>query len=273
MISLEAINRIAELGAVSITPKVHSEGGKPFVIIPDGTKAEDVSGFFPASYIRRSVSLLEADSFADYVNRFKTDDTLLFAAVTEQGCTLKAILDYHTAAPELIPHRCEHVASYATIETPEWKTWMAANRKAMSQVDFATWLEDNSTMFVNPKGADLLELVQTLVGKCDVRFVSGVRLRDGANRLNYEEDVILKGQSTTTSDAVDLPTTLAVGIAPFQGAPKYQITARLKFRIEGRKLSLWFETVAPHTIIRECVLAVVKQVAEKTGITPLLGNT
>lgn len=269
----EAINRIVELGVAAAKPEVQTNGDKAFAFLPSDTKAHDLSAFFPPTHIARAVEVLDAGSFADYVNRYKTDRTLLFAKVSDSGAVLKAILDYHGAAPELKAERCEHTAIYSTADTSEWKTWMAANRKPMNQVEFATWLEDNLPLFVEPKGADLLELVKTLVGKSDVRFTSSLRLDSGANQLHYDEDVSLKGQTTTKPGDIELPNIITAGIAPFQGAAKYEVKARLKYRIENRKLSLWFETIGVHTIIRDSVLEVVKEIEGKTGIKPLLGTT
>lgn len=264
---IPVLDRLAEW-ATALRLRINEEGHTTFMVVPTGCKVEDLGRFFPPTRIVQSVSLLDAQSFADYVNRFKTQATLVFAAVTDGGATLKAVLDYHVLDG---PAECKHVATFATLPTVEWTAWMQANRKAMSQVEFATWLEDHAELFAEPKGADLLELVQTLQGKSDVRFSSAVRLSSGGNKLHYDEDVTLKGQTTTAQGAVDLPTVVTAGIAPFMGAPKYAVRARLKYRIESRKLSLWLETVAPHTVVRESVLEVVRQVAEKTGIVPLLG--
>lgn len=48
--------------------------------------------------------------------------------------------------------------------------------------------------------------------------------------------------------------------------------ARLKTRIESRKLVIWFETVQKPKIIRDSILDTVKLVTEKTGIVPLIGS-
>ena len=48
--------------------------------------------------------------------------------------------------------------------------------------------------------------------------------------------------------------------------------ARLKSRCEDRKLSLFFETIAQHTIVRESILLLVKQISDGTKIIPMLGN-
>lgn len=272
MITKEAIDRIVELGGTQAVGRA-AANGDPYAIIPSNTKIESLKHLCPPAYIERQVRLQAADSFAEYVNRFKTPATLIFAEETAQGVKLKSILDYHLANPTPSADRCLHVALYESLPTVEWAEWKSADRKPKDQVAFATWLEDNAALFRNPTGADLLELVRTLTGKNEVRFMSAIRLDSGANRLQYDEDVELKGQLSTKSGAVVLPSIVTAGIAPFQGSAAYEVNARLKYRIESRKLNLWFETIAPHIIMRDAVLGVLKLITEKTGLTPLLGTT
>lgn len=270
MLDKNTIDRIVELGASST--KLETSGDKEFVIAPAGFNAQDVSKFFPPKRIKQCVNLLEAGSFSDYVNKFKTADTLIFAQVSESGCTFRAILDYHEAMPGNKPAFCEHEANFTAIETPEWKTWREANRRAMSQVDFATWLEDNQKLFVEPNGAELLELVRTLHGHQNARFNTSLRLDNGAFTVSYDEDVIVKGSSTTKAGEFELPPVIKAGIAVFQGGDKYEVSARLKSRCVERKLALFFETISYHEIVRESIMLLVKKITEDTKIVPLLGN-
>jgi uncharacterized protein YfdQ (DUF2303 family) len=282
--SKEAIDRLidlgAALGAIREPPK-----GDPFVIVPVGFKTESLAPFLPPARIKQNVVMLEAGSFADYVNRFKTDNTLIFADVTDTGAKFVAILDYHEKATQskkeisvtevsigLKANYCSHTARFECITTKEWQDWMANNGKRMDQVAFATFLEENMELIQTPPGATLLEIVQTLHGHVDARFVQATRLQSGRVTLSYDEDVVVKGNSITKEGAVDLPTQIIAGIAPFQGTEKYEVKARLKYRIENRKLSLWYETISPHRIIRDAVLNVTKEISEKTGIIPFIGR-
>jgi len=265
----EAIDRIFRMGAAFTSGDKLADR---FAVIPSDMKVEDLGRYFDPPRIIRRVTLLDAGSFAEYVNRFKTDNTLVFANVSEKGATLQAVLDYHGAAPGLTPAHCTHSAIYNTIETHEWKTWQLASGKAMEQVPFATWLEDNAAMVVNPPGAELLEMVRSLHGHANARFASALRLDNGSYSASYEEDVAVRGTSTTRGGAIELPAEITAGIAPFEGAPVYEVRARLKSRVTERKLVLWFETIAPHKIVRDSMLLLVKQAAEKTGIIPLLGT-
>lgn len=267
----QLVDRLTSFGAMA-PEAIEIPGGTPVVSLPATHHLESLAKFYPPQRIERSVTLLEAGSFADYVNRFKMPDTLIFVTVSETGCTFRAMLDYHSPAPELKPAFCQHEAVFTAVETPDWKTWKAADRKKLKQVEFAEWLEDNARLFVDPPGADLLELVTNLHGHANARFNQAARLKTGAQSVSFEEDVIIKGGSSTTSDSIELPATVSAGIAVFQGSEKYEVKARLKCGIEERRLVLRFETIALAEIVRESILLLVGQISEKTGLVPLIGT-
>jgi uncharacterized protein YfdQ (DUF2303 family) len=255
---------------------LHDNGiGDPFFITPQG-QAVPLQSFYPPRRVRQNVTLLDAGSFIDYVNRFKSADSLIFSNVTESNATFTAILDYHKM--DLTADYCAHRASFTTQPTPEWATWLKSNRVPMSQVDFATWLEDNLKLFTttadegSPSAAELLELVRTLHGHQNARFSSNLRLQTGAFSASYDEDTEVKGTITTKPGSIDLPAQISGGFPLFQGGEAYAVPARLKSRIVERKLMLHYETMCLPQLVRENIMAVVKQVADKTGIVPMLGQ-
>ena len=225
------------------------------------------------------MTLLEATSFIDYVNRFKNANTLIFASVSETGVAFKAMLDYHAAAPDLKPDFCRHVANFTAIETPEWRIWKEADRELMSQSTFATWLEDNLSLLTvggenkYPTGAALLELVKSLYGHRNARFSQSIRLDNGAHSVQFDEDIEVRGGGTSTASGdLEIPAMICGGLAIFQGADPYEMPARLKTRCVDRKLGIIFETVNLPKIIRESILLLVEKVAKGTEIIPLLGT-
>lgn len=277
-ITAQAIETLLATGrgqqAINLNPQ-----GDPYYISPSG-EAISLEEFFPPRRVKQQVTLLDAGSFIDYVNRFKNSDSLIFSNVTEKDATFTAILDYHTPGGESEPlaDYCAHRASFTTQPTPEWVTWLKANRVPMSQVDFATWLEDNLKLFVtsadeaSPSAAELLELVRTLHGHQNARFSSNLRLQTGAFSASYDEDTEVKGTMTTKPGSIDLPAQICGGFPLFQGGEAYAVPARLKSRIVERKLMLHYETISLPQLVRENIMAVVKQVADKTGIIPMLGQ-
>jgi uncharacterized protein YfdQ (DUF2303 family) len=203
------------------------------------------------------------------VNRFKSANTLIFSDVNQSTATFTAVLDYHGAPAK--PDYCAHMARYEMQSTPEWRTWMDADRQNMAQVVFAIWLEDNLKLVVEPESATLLEMVTTLHGHKNARFNDAVRLQTGAFSVNYEEDVSVRS-GKPGAGALELPGTITAGIAVFQGGAPYKVKARLKTVIAERQLHLRFETIGINEIVRDSIMEAVKQIGEKTGIIPLLGN-
>lgn len=293
MITQEAIEKIFGYGANSVAPQVVDTGAR--TVLLGRNAAVDISEHYPPKRVKRAVALIDAGSFADYVNRFKNPDTLIFATVEENGAKLTAILDYHgapTSAGDKAqdaqsgkdsfrprPEYCSHIATLELQTTDDWDEWTAADREPKTQVGFAEWLEEHAYLFNRVeegvlRGAELLELVSTLIGKSEVRFNSQIRLKDGKNSLAYEEDVGMQGQLNNST--IDFPSVINAGMHIFTTndptAKPYQVDARLKTRIEGRKLAIWFETINRNKLVRDAVLNTVRDVATATGIIPLIGT-
>lgn len=252
-------------------------GGKPTLVVPEKYRVETLPQ--PAERIGRSVNFADVDSFAAYVNRFKTTGTLLFAAVSDTDCKICAHLDHHEK-PVLEGSARDrfwssHLATLTCVQTKEWRGWMARNggEKPFSQTDFALFLEDNERLFRSPGGAELLELVTSLEGKSNVRFNSAIRLNNGRAKLDFEEDVELRGQSSAVAGALEVPSLLILGIVPFENGPEpYEVRARLRYRIANRTICFWYETVTPHLILRDAARAVMDAVREKVQAPLLIGG-
>ncbi len=127
-------------------------------------------------------------------------------------------------------------------------------------------------MFRSPSGADLREMVLNLEGHCNARYNSVVRLQNGAVKMNYEEDVELRGSHGEATGALELPGEFLCGIAPFEYVGPYEVRARLRYKLSERRMSFWYETITPHLIVRDAAQTVLKNVEEATGIKVLLGS-
>lgn len=257
-------------------PVFHGNTGNAFFIKPNGTPIS-LKQFFAPTRIKQTVSLASADSFCEYFARFAGPESIIFAEVDNDSAKFVAMLDYHTPTAEgdNTPNYCEHVAHYETEQTPEWTAWLGANRRFMNQVDFATWMEDNLHLFVSPdktapSGADLLELVKSLHGHQTAVFNTALRLDNGAYTVRYEEAIDVRG--TIKADSLTLPPFIYGGFSLFNGMGPYLVKARLKTRIENRKLVLFFETVALEKTVRDCLGLVAKEIGEKTKRTILFGS-
>lgn len=246
------------------------------VAIPSNQTIHSLAQFMPPKFIKQAPKFQEAGSFVDYVNRFKTSASLIFAKINEDGdgVTFTAVLDYHAVQVDgnAKAARCAHTAIFEAINTPEWCVFDCNNGDSKGQVDFAEFLEENAKMFVKPTGAELLELVKNLHGHKNARFESSVRLETGAYSCTYDEDIVVQGSKASRGGNITLPPVIEVGLAVFQGGDSYKVQARLKTRIDERKLWLFYQTIARPQLLRESIMALVKQIHKGTSILPMLGS-
>jgi uncharacterized protein YfdQ (DUF2303 family) len=259
--------------ALAATPISAKDSPTNAVIVPEKYKLvamdEYIEKYLPAPRrLKANVQLANADSFIRYVNDFKSEHTRIFAVVPSSNGepSFLAVLDYHSLGASW----CEHRATYACRFTEEWKRWMAANRNKMSQSDFATFLEENQKLIVNPTGAELLELVSTLEGQNNMSVEQALKLTNGKFRINWAEDVELKGK--VGENSVEIPSVIQAGIQMFEGGTAYRFDNRLKYRVESRRLTFWFEAVDIHLIIKDAVKDVVAAIEQGATIKPLFGQ-
>ncbi len=273
------VKALLDAGAAHARSAVTEHGGKPFVIVPKDYKIETLER--PPERIGQTRNFSDVDSFALYVTRFSTPGTLLFARVTDTDCSITAHLDYHNdpVLPGSVAERrwSSHTAQLACVLSREWATWMKHNGpkgnggEAFSQTAFAQFLEDNERVFEAPDAASLLELVTTLEGKNNVRFNSAVKLSNGRAKLDFEEDVELRGG--VASGQIEVPTELVCRIIPFENGPvPYRVRSRLRYRIANRQIVFWYETVTPHLILRDAAKSVMDAVREKVKAPLLIGG-
>jgi uncharacterized protein YfdQ (DUF2303 family) len=242
----------------------------PIIVVPTGYKTEVPSVERVEAWLvnplrkKGEFHLSELDSFIRYFNEHKTDDSRIFATITDTGAYFEGVLNFHGKQPAFGDHRC----TLKLTPTHEWNVWLTNNKVKMTQADFAQFLEDNADMFTEPTGANLLEIVQTLEGKSHVNISQAVKLQNGQLKLTYTEDVELKGVTSAQAGEMILPMILNVGIAPFQGVTRYAMKARLRYRIENRKITLWYEVIDAHLFVRDVCNGVLTAMEKQTGITP-----
>ncbi len=240
----------------------------PAFVVPAGHQilipGQDQCEQWLARPFRKTADLLfaDVDSFIRYFLEQREDRSRIFSVITDTSIAFRAVLDFHDDKPSFK----EHVAQVCLRPSKEFTDWTSHNGKQMTQGAFAQFLEEHADLFVDPKGADLLELVQNLEATGFTQVDSIIKLQNGTLRLRLNDEVSAKG--TLAGMQVDLPSKLTVGIAPFLGVAPYQMTARLRYRLQERKVTFWYETVDAHLVVRTVAADVVKIITEKTGLVP-----
>lgn len=254
-------------------PSADLSGRIPFVVVPDGYSVESLENMLPAPTRKRAeVNVTTTDSFIGYAKKHGSlDECMIYAQVDAEKslCTLRAVMNDNGADK---PHWRDHRCTFAPALSIEWKRWTEKNGKQMSQVEFATWLEDNQgdVRVVNgsPGGADILTLAQAFEANSDKRVRSHVNLQSGGVRFEFVDD---ETKDTRTSMEMFRRFTLALPVFD-GGTDAYPIEARLKYRDNQGKVTFWYELIRPDRAFKTAVQSSLDKIKADTGFMLIYGT-
>ena len=226
---------VAELATqAALRPQVIEANGRTFLIVPEGydppKELTDPHGLIntPPGRIRQPVVIQTLDSLGEYVNRFKTTDTILLADIDNNS--IVAAIDYHG------PDRAafvDHVAKLALPFSLEWQTWKAIDGKLMGQLEFARFLEEHGADVKAPTGADLLEVCRDLHAVRKVNFKKVVRTSSDNENFEYTEET----DARTREGGIEIPTRFLLEIPVYFGDAPVELYAFLRWKlVEGELL-------------------------------------
>lgn len=276
----------------------HMHGTLHAFVLPEGAALKELDveahGLRPTRK-RGTYVFGDAKSFARFVNRERTEETVIFA--NRESPSFTAVFNGHephntgdatgdTGGPVLIenashePGWGDYRATYSCPYSPEWRVWSAANGKRMSQHDFSTFMEDNFLDVVQPAptfdprqpswpdGDTMLAVSRGLEAKTDVRFASAVRLDNGQVRFKYEEDV----SGLVQAGLLEVPQRFAVGIPVFAGTAPWQLVAKLRYRIERGGLTMWYDFERLFKVTERAFDEARNEISEATNVPIFLGS-
>lgn len=255
----------AVVKAVQKSPETHFiTGASPLMVVPEGFSIHSLKGhLLDPERLDQRVTVLTAEAFLGYWNRFSTDDSVVFA--DERSATYTAFLDYHTAVGKA--GRCAHRAVYAAPKSKEWEIWAGANGKRVPQEQFAEFIEENYIDVSHPKHAEMIEVSRNLQVKKGISFSQTTRLSDGQTQLTYNEEI--KGSVETRAGSMKVPDSFTLQIPVYLGGPKYQLEAHLRYRIEGGRLVIGYDLHRPHKVIETATTAVTASIVKGLEKSPV----
>ena len=255
-------------------PLMDKDNRIPFVVVPSGCKVEKIENLLPFPTRKRAtVAVTSADSFIEYVKKHGSgDESVIYAQINaeQSQCTMVALMnDNGSGTTNWRDHRC----TFSPALSIEWKRWMSkdGHKNAMSQADFATWLEDNQadvrSVDGSPSGADILAMAQAFEVNADKRVKSHINLQSGGVRFEFVDDEI---RDTRTSMEVFRRFTLAIPVFD-SSYDAYPIPARLKYRDNAGKVTFWYELIRPDLAFKTAVRSVLDKITADTGLLLLEG--
>ena len=237
-----------------------------YAVVPRSFDLESLERFKAQPDRKRGETKFKREAeFSAYVDAHKTSATVIFADLDRFSLT--AVMDHHAKGPGGKAGWGQHRASCALPVDPDWKTWTDRNDKAMDQVGFAQFLEDNLPAIKKPDGAELLEIAQNLEAKSNVSFKSAERLSDGRRAFTYSDEPTQK----IGKGKVELPEEFLISIPVFRWGHRHDLLAKLRYRIKEGQLILWYHLHRPQDVSDEAFRRVIDAVDVETKVSVWLG--
>lgn len=241
--------------------------------LPDGAHAhvvdiEDHLEAFRETPRRKSgiYQVHDAESFLAYLAKHGDDNSEVWADVV--GNRITGVLNAHGDGSQ--GQRWEdHRVVYQVKHTDAWVAWVRHDGHLLDQSTFAEHIEDRAVDIVDPSGADMLELAQTITATIGGSFESSKRLSTGERQLEYREKIDAQGGK---KGQFAIPETFTLALKPFEGADPFKVIARLRLRINGGDLRIGYKLERPEDVLRGAFLSVVEAITEGVHLPVLRGT-
>lgn len=265
--------QIAEQLAASVAGALNfrQHGDATFAVLPEGYRLEDVTAQIEQAGLQRNrargtVVLGDVDSLLAYcADQRMADYGYIYA--DPDGRSITAVFNDQRHA-DFNGWR-DHRATFTAQLTPEFKKWLEHDKKAMSQGEFAEFVEDNFADLNGQDAQTLLNVATTIQAATGINFSSARRLQDGQVQLTYNEVIDAKAGA---DGALKIPQTFTLGLRIFKNGGGYKIVARLKYRLASGGVKFWYELERPERAIEDAFAGYVDTVREKSGYAVLIGK-
>ena len=136
-------------------------GGEPAIdklslaVVPAGRKIEDLQPYLDKlrdapRRIETTAKATTVETFSDYLNRFKTADSAIFAADDPSKPSLLGVVDFHGQGAGATPRFGCHNIRYDFPVSDQIKAWSAISGKEMTHADMASFIADRQYDISNP---------------------------------------------------------------------------------------------------------------------------
>lgn len=270
--------------------------GREFILHRSDFKLEQITALNAADVnkpkiVTQAVEMQDSNSFIEYVNRFKNDDSVIFADMTSS--TVLGVVDYHQMPSANRPNNegsalktyrdpvaelGVHRVRFPVPHSIEWKTWMGANGKLLSHKTFATFLEENAIDIlplpqVRATSAAEAEAPQTLLELTrSLQVTQKVSFNSSARHGDYDRIEFQKESDATAKGAVTLPTGFDIRIPVYFGEPAISLHCFIRKEIDEGVLKIGFVVNRAENERQMEFLRIVAVIGGSTALTTLSGK-
>lgn len=226
-------------------------GNDQFIVVPKNMSLQslkdirDENRLTPA-YREDSVTTKNVHSFIDHIKRFVSPNSVMFAkqpAISGNSVdfSMTTVIDHHPAGTDVtVTGGKKHTIKYQASTHARMTKWIGGEKRAMTQKDFATFIEDNIgdlavIEFTPPFGgkvgspAELLTLSRGLEVRVNHTVQNAVRLATGETSLVF----VTENKTTKDNTEVIVPEWFGVKLPIFVGTEPIVLPVRLRYKVEA----------------------------------------
>lgn len=221
-------------------------------------------------------------SFIDLINRHKDEDSALFADANWPNPKLDAVIDYHAAKGG--PRHCQHRVVYSFPVTDEFKAWIDRDGKPFTQTEFASFIEEHAAELASPfdternefealfrvafaTPTEMVTLSRGLQVNVEAQVKNHVTLQSGEGEIVFVEE-----HRSGTGEKIVVPGLFMVAVPAFLDGEPIRLPARLRYRVQGGKLSWHYQLYRWKFWLRDRVQKDLGEVQSETGIAAFEGS-
>lgn len=253
----EVVQYLQSLGAISNERPAGVGYPSEIVSVPAGRTLVDLEKFQGRqNRIKHRATMLSADSFAAYVNRFKGDDTSIYVDIFGKVPSLTAVIDHHGNGK---PAWGGHVAIFAPKFSLEWQAWKALHAGgAFNQASLVAFMEDHANDLDTPSPAKMLTAAKTFEAVEKHSYKSAMNLDNGNMEIVYVKD--------GSQAKVQFPHTLTIRIPILENEEPVKLEGRLRYRTGEGSIAFTFQfKTDPERVQRDALRAVAELVSKQVG--------
>lgn len=265
----EVINNVREIAKLASREVIKGADGQGYVLVPEGFDLHQLPDVEP-NYIIASREFTRLESLIDYITRFVPKEATCYIRASTGQMVVEAILNSARVPNESGFHENElHRARCHVAFDPDFSAWQTADRDFMDQRKFAEFVEDQSDVFREPGGAEMLEIAQTLKINRKVNWSNHVNLSNNAVNFQFQEDDDAKAGK---KGQLRIPEKFTIALPVFKGSNvRYEAEVSLRYRLESGRLLIGFKIKRLDRIFDTAVDEAVKTISD-TGATCFHGS-
>lgn len=234
------------------------------------------------TFVKQNVTLQDEGSLVLYANKFKNNDTLLFADIATDR--IVAAIDYHNipannragdegkTTPGGDKPSAQLLAHSAVLHMPkseEWATWTGMDGKMVPQLDFVRFLEENAPDVVDPDAASLIEACRDMQALRKVNFTSVVRTEsNNAERFEYTDE-----NKASSKGSVEVPNAFKLDLPVYFNGNSYLLDARLRWHLDDGVLRLGIKLLRADKLRQTVFKEIVGAISSATSLDVIYGKT